>query len=63
MLNRKIMTVDELALRSELGRVAAVFQRDAQAVFARTERLHAHISEADRRMWQDDLGFDRYLAR
>jgi len=63
MLNRKIMTVDELALRSELGHVAAVFQRDAQAVFARTERLHAHISEADRRMWQDDLGFDRYLAR
>jgi guanine deaminase len=63
MRDRKMLTVDEEALRAELALVVPGFQRDAEAVLTRSMRLRPYISEADRRIWSEKIGMDRYLSR
>jgi hypothetical protein len=63
MRDRKLLTVDEAALRAELEAVVPGFHRDAAAVMARTAKLRPYIMEADRRIWSHDLGFSRYVGR
>ena len=63
MRDRVIQTVDEAALREELAHIMPDFRTDADKVFARTAKLRPSILEADRRIWADDIGFDRYVSR
>jgi cytosine/adenosine deaminase-related metal-dependent hydrolase len=63
MRDRVIQTVDEAALREELARIVPRFRADAANVFARTARLRPYILEADRRIWSNDIGIDRYVSR
>jgi 5-methylthioadenosine/S-adenosylhomocysteine deaminase len=63
MRDRKILTVDEAALRAELDAAVPQFRRDADAVIARTAQLRPYITEADRRIWTQDVGLDRYVGR
>jgi 5-methylthioadenosine/S-adenosylhomocysteine deaminase len=63
MRDRIILTVDEEAVRAELDAVMPKFQRDANAVMERTARLRPYIMEADRRIWEHDVGVDRYVSR
>lgn len=63
MRDRVIQTVDEAALRAELARIVPGFRADADKVFARTARLRPYILEADKRIWGEDVGIDRYLSR
>ena len=62
MRDRKLLTLDEAALRAELDAVVPGFRRDAEAVMARTARLRPHIAAADRRIWEQDLGLARYVG-
>jgi 5-methylthioadenosine/S-adenosylhomocysteine deaminase len=39
------------------------FRADAEVVAARTAKLRPHIMEADRRIWAEDVGIDRYVSR
>ena len=64
MRDRKMVSVDEAALRRELDAVLPKFRRDADVVMARTAKLKPYILEADHsRIWSQDLGIDRYLSR
>jgi len=63
MRDRKMVSVDEAALRRELDAVLPTFRRDADVVMARTAKLRPYILEANRRIWTQDLGIDRYLSR
>jgi cytosine/adenosine deaminase-related metal-dependent hydrolase len=62
MRDRKILTVDEAALRAELDALMPDFRRDAEAVMARTAQLRPHIAAADRRIWEQHLGLARYVG-
>ncbi len=62
MRDRKLVTIDEGALRAELDDLMPGFRRDAAAVFARTAPLRAYIAAADRRIWAEDIGFSRYVG-
>jgi hypothetical protein len=63
MHERRILTVDEDAVRAELDAVVPGFQHDAEVVMARSAQLRPYILEADRRIWEHDIGIDRYVAR
>jgi guanine deaminase len=63
MRDRVIQTVDEAALRADLARIVPDFRADADKVFERTARLRPYILEADKRIWREDVGIDRYLSR
>ncbi len=57
MRDRRILTIHEGALHKELETVLPMFRRHADVVMAQTAK------EADRRIWTQDLGLDRYLSR
>jgi 5-methylthioadenosine/S-adenosylhomocysteine deaminase len=61
MHDRVVQTVDEAELRDELARIVPSFRADAEKVFARTARLRPSILEADRRIWLEDIGIDRFV--
>ena len=63
MRDQVIQTVNEAALRAELGQVVPQFRKDAEAVSARTARLRPYILENDRRIWSQNIGMDRYVSR
>jgi cytosine/adenosine deaminase-related metal-dependent hydrolase len=63
MRDRRILTIDEGALQKELEAVLPAFRGDADVVMARTAKLKPYILEADRKIWRQDLGVDRYLSR
>ena len=63
MRDRVIQTVNEPALRAELGQVLPQFRKDAEVVNTRTARLRPYILESDRKMWSQNVGMDRYVSR
>jgi 5-methylthioadenosine/S-adenosylhomocysteine deaminase len=62
MRDRKIVTIDEAALRSQIDAVVPSFRHDAEVVLARAARLRPYVLEADRRIWQQRLGLTRYIG-
>jgi 5-methylthioadenosine/S-adenosylhomocysteine deaminase len=62
MQDRRILTIDEAALRSEIASVMSAFRRDFDVVAARTEKLHPYIQEADRRVWDQPIGLSRFVG-
>jgi 5-methylthioadenosine/S-adenosylhomocysteine deaminase len=62
MRNRKILTLDEVALRAELDDTMVRFRHDAEVVMARTGKLRRYITDADDLIWRQDVGLSRYVG-
>jgi 5-methylthioadenosine/S-adenosylhomocysteine deaminase len=60
---RKVETIDEEALRREVAGLMRHFIADYDAVVASRKRALPHMLEAHRRVWQADIGMNRFVAR
>jgi cytosine/adenosine deaminase-related metal-dependent hydrolase len=63
MKNRRITTVDEDALRREVAGLMRHFIADYDAVVASRKRALPYMLEAHRRVWQSDIGLNRFVGR
>jgi cytosine/adenosine deaminase-related metal-dependent hydrolase len=63
MKDRKVRTIDEDALRREVAGLMRHFIADYEAVVASRKRALPHMLEAHRRVWQTDIGMNRFVAR
>ena len=62
MRERRLTTIDEAALREAVDDVMASFRPEAQEVIERNGTLSEYILEADRRIWEHDVGAHRYVG-
>lgn len=62
MRDRRLTTIDEEALALEIDELMPTFRRDAEAVFERTRALAPYIAEADRRIWEADVGASHFVC-
>lgn len=60
--DRKIMTIDERALREEVAELMVALRKDIDAVIARNQALMPYLLEAHRRTWKADIGLNRYVG-
>jgi cytosine/adenosine deaminase-related metal-dependent hydrolase len=60
---RKVQTIDEDALRREVTSLMRHFIADYDAVVASRKRALPHMLEAHRRVWQADIGMNRFVPR
>jgi cytosine/adenosine deaminase-related metal-dependent hydrolase len=60
---RKVMTIDEDALRREVADLMRHFIADYDSVVASRKRAFPYMLEAHRRVWQADIGIDRFIGR
>jgi 5-methylthioadenosine/S-adenosylhomocysteine deaminase len=60
---RKATTIDEDALRREVAGLMRHFTADYAAVTRAREWALPHLRDAHRRVWQAELGLQRFLAR
>src|SRR3954447_18863622 len=60
---RKVKTIDEDALRREVAGLMRRFITDYDAVVASRKRALPHMLEAHRRVWQTDIGMNRFVPR
>jgi cytosine/adenosine deaminase-related metal-dependent hydrolase len=60
---RKVQTIDEDALRREVTSLMRHFIADYNAVVASRKRALPHMLEAHRRVWQADIGMNRFVPR
>jgi 5-methylthioadenosine/S-adenosylhomocysteine deaminase len=60
---RKVTTIDEDALRREVTGLMRHFIADYDAVVASRQRALPYMLDAHRRMWQPDIGMDRFIGR
>lgn len=63
MQDRRITTIDEAALRAAVAEAMPAFREDARAVIGRNATMAEAMLEADRRVWAEDVGLDRYVGR
>jgi 5-methylthioadenosine/S-adenosylhomocysteine deaminase len=63
MKDRKLTTIDEDALRREVADLMRHFIADYEGVLASRRRALPYMLEAHRRMWQGDIGMDRFVSR
>src|SRR5205823_13245490 len=63
MRERKVTTIDEDALRREVAGLMRHFVVDYDAVVASRKRALPHMLEAHRRVWQTDIGMNRFVPR
>lgn len=62
MQDRKLLTIDEAALRQAVDAVMPELRRDAAQVRERNAGVRPYLFEAYRRSWSHDVGLDRYIA-
>lgn len=60
---REVMTVDVDALRREVADLMRHFIADYDSVVASRKRALPYMLEAHRRVWQADIGIDRFIGR
>src|SRR6266545_8197321 len=60
---RKLKTIDEDALRREVADLMRHFIADYDRVVESRKRALPYMLEAHRRMWQADIGMDRFIGR
>jgi cytosine/adenosine deaminase-related metal-dependent hydrolase len=60
---RSVKTIDEDALRREVADLMHHFMRDYDAVVETRKRALPYMREAHRRMWQTDIGMNRFIGR
>ncbi|WP_324274913.1 amidohydrolase family protein [Blastococcus brunescens] len=58
-----VTTVDEQALREEVAGLMRHFVDDYEQVVKSRERALPYMAEAQRRVWSQDIGIDRFLQR
>jgi len=58
-----VQTIDEDALRREVTSLMRHFIADYDAVVASRKRALPHMLEAHRRVWQADIGMNRFVPR
>jgi 5-methylthioadenosine/S-adenosylhomocysteine deaminase len=63
MRDRKVKTLDEDALRREVADLMRHFIADYDAVVESRKRALPYMLEAHRRMWQPDIGMNRFIGR
>jgi hypothetical protein len=63
MKERKILTIDEDALRREVAGYMRHFIADFDEVVKSREAALPHMLAAHQRVWQTDVGLQRFLAR
>jgi cytosine/adenosine deaminase-related metal-dependent hydrolase len=61
MRNRRMITIDEAALRAELAELMPAFQRDFAAVVAAAAEVAPYLLAANARVAQVDVGVERFL--
>ena len=61
--DRKVLTIDEDALRREVVSLMRHFVADYDAVVQSRRRALQYILEAHRRVWQADVGMNRFIPR
>ncbi len=60
---RKVKTIDEDALRREVTDLMRHFIADYDAVVESRKRALPYMQEAHRRMWETDVGMNRFIGR
>jgi cytosine/adenosine deaminase-related metal-dependent hydrolase len=63
MKDRKVKTIDEDALRREVTGLMRHFIADYEAIVASRKRALPYMLEAHRKVWQADVGLNRFLPR
>jgi 5-methylthioadenosine/S-adenosylhomocysteine deaminase len=63
MKERKLTTIDEEALRREVESLMRHFIADYDAVVASRKRALPYMLDVHRRMWQRDVGMNRFIGR
>lgn len=61
MEDRRILTVDEAALRRIVAEVMPGLRADFKGVMDRLEPLREHVLNAQRRVWSEDVGVHRHV--
>jgi hypothetical protein len=61
--NREVKTVDEDALRREVRDLMRHFIADYDSVLESRKRALPYMLEAHRRVWQTDIGMNRFVGR
>ena len=59
---RQVKTIDEDALQREVAGLMRHFIADYDAVVESRKRALPHMLEAHRRVWQADIGMNRFVA-
>jgi 5-methylthioadenosine/S-adenosylhomocysteine deaminase len=60
---RRVITIDEDALRREVADLMRHFIADYDAVVASRKRALPYMLDAHRRVWQTDIGMSRFVSR
>ena len=63
MKDRRMLSVDEDALRAEVAELMEGFTADYHELERTREDALSHMRDAHRRMWQGDVGLNRFLSR
>ena len=63
MKDRKVTTIDEEALRREVESLMRHFIADYDAVVESRKRALPYMLEAHRRVWETDIGMNRFIGR
>ena len=63
MKDRKVKTIDEDALRREVTGLMRHFIADFEAIVASRKRALPYMLEAHRKVWQADVGMNRFIPR
>ena len=63
MKDRKVKTIDEDALRREVTGLMRHFIADYEAIVASRKRALPYMLEAHRKVWQADVGMNRFIPR
>jgi hypothetical protein len=60
---RQVKTIDEDALRREVADLMRHFIADYDAVVASRQRAIPYMLDAHRRVWETDVGINRFISR
>jgi cytosine/adenosine deaminase-related metal-dependent hydrolase len=63
MRDRKVLTIDEEALRREVADLMRHFIADYDAIVQSRRRALPYMLDAHRKVWAADIGFDRFIGR
>ena len=63
MKDRRILTIDEDALRREVAGLMGSFMSDYDDVVRSRQSALPHFIEMQKRVWQPDIGLQRFLSR
>ena len=63
MKSRRVITIDEEALRREVESLMKHFIADYDAVVKSRARTLSYMLDAHRRIWETNVGMNRFISR